>query len=114
MRDARKDKSLIHKLFLFFPITGDLLPIILLILNPIFNFNAGWNDQETAKLGIRIWAFTPALVGLFMIVFIVWYFVIWKVKSFSNYAFIGIAFSIIGCLEPFALLYVMLLAFRNI
>jgi len=112
LHNARKDKSLIHKLFLFIPIVGDLLPFILLFLNPIFHFNANWN-HETNMLAIRIWAFSPAAVGLIIICIIVLYFVVWKGKSFSNYAFIGIAFSIIGCLEPLLLLYILLLGFRS-
>jgi hypothetical protein len=111
---ARKDKSLIHKLFLFIPITGNLLPIILLLLNPLFNFNMNFCDQETAVLVIRIWAFFPAVVGLLMIGFIIWYFVIWKVKSFSNFALLGIVFSVIGCLEPLLLLYLIYLGLKNI
>jgi len=106
IQNARKDKSLIHKYFLFIPIFSDIIPIVLILLNRVFNFDVH------IKLIFICCLLLPAADGIIMVVIIIWYFIIWKVKSFSNYAFYGIAFSIFGCIESYLLLYLLYLALR--
>ncbi len=113
LQNARKDRSLIHKLFLFIPIAGDIIPIAYFILALLINFNEYLN-REVTNIMVAVFLFFSAVVGIIMIFVIVWYFVFFKVKSFSYYAFLGIGFSIVCCLESSLLLYLFIMGLRNI
>ncbi len=102
------------KWFFIIPLLSDLLPFIVLLLNGIFSLGINNLDQQTFKLIVGAWIFFPAVAGVMMIGITVWYFVVWKTKSFSRYAILGIVLSVIGCIEPIGLANLLLSAFRNI
>ncbi|MGA3288151.1 MAG: hypothetical protein ABSD46_12075 [Bacteroidota bacterium] len=108
---AKNNKSLIHKMFLLIPLLVDVSPFFVLRLASFINLNAG---QVEPGFVFAVWIFYPAVVGTIMLLVIIWYFYLKKIKPFSRYAIIGIILSIVGIFEPILLGYILLKAMQTI
>jgi hypothetical protein len=109
---AKNNKSTIHKMFLLIPLLVDVSPFFILRLASFINFN--YAGQVDPWFVFAIWILYPAVVGVIMLVVIIWYFYLKKIKPFSRYAIIGIILSIVGIFEPVLLGYLLLKAMQTI